>query len=88
MSGKNNIDLDINYTDPPGGLIDIDILGTDIYTIFYSLFFILISVFFIFKMSQRKIINFERSIAIFSYHSAFSLEASSYLCSKRLNGNV
>ena len=62
---KNNIDLDINYTDPPGGLIDIDILGTDIYTIFYSLFFILISVFFIFKMSQRKIINFERSIAIF-----------------------
>ena len=65
MSGKNNIDLDINYTDPPGGLIDIDILGTDIYTIFYSLFFILISVFFIFKMSQRKIINFERSIAIF-----------------------
>ena len=36
MSGKNNIDLDINYTDPPGGLIDIDILGTDIYTIFYS----------------------------------------------------
>ena len=72
MSGKNNIDLDINYTDPPGGLIDIDILGTDLYTIFYSLFFILISVFFIFKMSQRKIINFERSIAIFSYHSVFS----------------
>ena len=55
MSGKNNIDLDINYTDPPGGLIDIDILGTDIYTIFYSLFFILISVFLFLKCHKEKL---------------------------------
>ena len=75
MSGKININLSDNYIDYTlvSGLIDIDILGTGILSIFFSLIFCFGSIFLIYKLSKYKIIEFHRSIIIFSFHSLLSL---------------
>ncbi len=75
MSGKININLSDNYIDYTlvSGLIDIDILGTGILSIFFSLIFCFGSILLIYKLSKYKIIEFHRSIIIFSFHSLLSL---------------
>ena len=72
MSGTAKIDLSLNETHPGGGLLNIDIFGTDIYTIFFSFFFFSLSILIILQLSKSKIIKFERSLLIFSFHSIFS----------------
>lgn len=72
MSGTAKIDLSLNETHPGGGLLNIDIFGTDIYTIFFSIFFFSLSILIILQLSKSKIIKFERSLLIFSFHSIFS----------------
>ncbi len=72
MSGTAKIDLSLNETYPGGGLLNIDIFGTDIYTIFFSIFFFSLSILIILQLSKSKIIKFERSLLIFSFHSIFS----------------
>ena len=43
MSGTVSIDLGLNQIHPSGGLLDIDILGTNINTIFFIFFFYFIN---------------------------------------------
>ena len=55
MSGKNNIDLDINYTDPPGGLSRYDIPLEQTFIQFFIRYFYLILYFLFFKCHKEKL---------------------------------
>lgn len=85
MSGKIELDLEKNFVDIPGGLMDIGILGTSFFTILISISFCLLSIFLIFKMSQLRIIEFKRSLLIFTFHSIISMFFISLLVSVVVN---
>ena len=48
MSGEANIDLGKNTIEGQGGLLNIGIFGTDIYTIIFTLIFFFVSIYLIF----------------------------------------
>lgn len=74
MSGKISLDLTKNSFDPfrIGGLLDIDILGTNLNTVFFTVLFYLLSIFLIIKMSKYNVIDLKRSLYIFSLHTIIS----------------
>ena len=73
MSGEAKINLAKNFIEGQGGLLNIGILGSDIYTIAYSLMFFFLSIYLIIFLSRRNVINLGRALLIFSFHSILSI---------------
>ena len=73
MSGEGKINLGKNFIEGQGGLLNIGILGTDIYTIVFTLIFFFVSIYLIFILSNKNVISLGRALLIFSFHSVLSI---------------